>query len=73
VSLINWLVVIPRYFVGHCIGHAALLMQWTSMALEGLASALMDMTRWFCDIAEDEEVYGGFDDFDDDDDGGLTC
>jgi hypothetical protein len=60
-----WFLHIPRYFAGHLLAHVALLLQWLSLALEGLASAALDAGHWLADVPEDEGFYD-FDDFDDD-------
>lgn len=71
--LVGWLLHWPRYFVGHLFGHAALLVEWLAVSLDGLADGLLEIAKVLTDIEPDEELYdwSGFDD--DDDEGGLVA
>lgn len=68
-QLLSFLLHLPRYFLGHCCGHAALMTKWIAWALEGWSDQLTACGQYLCDLPEGEEMYGGEDDGDD---GGLA-
>lgn len=61
-SFLAWLAHLPRYFVGHLIGHVALLLAWLAYALGGVSDGLTQIARWLCDVEDGEDLYDGFDD-----------
>lgn len=65
--LLAWLFHLPRYFLGHVVGHAALLARWFGWALEGLSDSLTQIARWLCDLGPSEDLYDDFDISDDED------
>lgn len=71
-SLFLWCLHMPRYFLGHVFGHAALLVKFVSLSLDGMASALMEIAAWLADVTDEDEFYGDFDSDDDDDEGLAT-
>lgn len=53
--LLRWFLHVPRYFLGHLVGHLALLVQFISLAFEGLAEGIADVARWLADVTDEDE------------------
>lgn len=72
-TVVLWVLHMPRYFLGHVFGHGALFVKFVSLSLDGLATALMEVASYLADVDNDGELYDGFDDDEDgDDDEGLA-
>lgn len=72
-NLILWLLHLPRYATAQVLALIAAHVQWTSLAIEGLASAILDIANWLADVTIEpvDDDYDGWT-FPDDDDSGLA-